>query len=193
MKTNFDRHYRGNRAPFGVYIHAAWFQVRDSHLPAYKRLVDYMNSLPDVYLVTVGQAVDFTRNPRAVTPDTDGQTTTRTTPTTLASTQAQTQTTPQTSTQGQNLTQTTTTIAPLITTVRPAANVTVDFSPLGRSTRRGPQIMETCQKIRQPTCTPKLCQLRKEATNEERWMTSCVVCPDVYPWLGNPLGVRSKK
>lgn len=67
MKENFDRHYYGNRAPFGVFIHAAWFWVRESHFPAYKKLIEYMNSLPDVYLVSVAKAIEFTRNPRAVT------------------------------------------------------------------------------------------------------------------------------
>lgn len=47
---------------------------------------------------------------------------------------------------------------------------------------------EECQVQRTPSCVPKLCQLIKESTGEERWMTSCARCPAVYPWLGNPLG-----
>lgn len=47
---------------------------------------------------------------------------------------------------------------------------------------------DKCEPLRNPSCVPKLCQLVKQTTKEERWMTSCSPCPAVYPWLGNPLG-----
>ncbi|XP_037041560.1 chitin deacetylase 7-like, partial [Bradysia coprophila] len=47
---------------------------------------------------------------------------------------------------------------------------------------------DKCEPLRTPSCVPKLCQLVKQTTREERWMTSCSPCPAVYPWLGNPLG-----
>lgn len=44
-----------------------------------------------------------------------------------------------------------------------------------------------CNSPKQTTCTPNLCRLMKG--KEERYMTSCVeICPEVYPWVGNPLG-----
>lgn len=153
MKSNFERNYLGNRAPFGVFMHAAWFTIRESHLPAYKRLIEYMNSLPDVYLVSVSQAVDYTRKPRPVWEEDQIEEVVATTVSTEAKKEA----------------------------VRGS-----------RAAVKHTQIMDSCQKLREPNCHPKLCQLRKEATDEERWMTSCATCPEVYPWLGNPLGVATR-
>lgn len=147
MKTNFDRHYKGNRAPFGVFIHAAWFLIRDSHWPAYKRLVAHMNSLPDVYLVSVAQSVDYTRNPRAVWEEAE------------------------------------------VVEAPEEDDALLDT----RNTKRHTQILEQCQRVREPTCHANFCQLRKEKTNEERWMSSCATCPEVYPWLGNPLGLAARE
>ena len=65
----------------------------------------------------------------------------------------------------------------------------IEFS---RNPRAG-EPFENCQAIREPTCVPKLCQLTKISTGEERWMTSCASCPAVYPWLGNPLGEAKAK
>lgn len=178
MKSNFDRHYRGNRAPFGVFIHAAWFLVRDSHFPAYLKLVDYMNSLPDVYLVSVNRAVEFTKNPKSIS--VDG-------------------------------------VEPVeepLPEEEPEIDHEVDHevdqeedrevdqeegeqtrvirkrSPVSR---RSTQIFDTCQKLPTPSCIPRLCTVRKESVNEERWMTVCGPCPAVYPWLGNPLGLNNDR
>lgn len=157
MKSNFERHYLGNRAPFGVFIHAAWFLVRDSHFPAYKRLVEYMNTLPDVYMVSVNQAVEYTRNPRPVWEEEASEEEIEE----LHSGEEQYETDP--------------------------------AVPAKRSTVRHTQILDACQKVREPTCHAKLCQLRKEVSNEERWMTSCAQCPEVYPWLGNALGMANRE
>ena len=51
MKRNFLRHYEGNKAPFGIYLHAAWFQVRPNAIQAYSLFLDYLQSLSDVYIV----------------------------------------------------------------------------------------------------------------------------------------------
>lgn len=51
---------------------------------------------------------------------------------------------------------------------------------------------DKCQTQRTPSCVPKLCQLSKQTSHEERWMTSCVRCPAVYPWLKNPMGQANK-
>ena len=39
---------------------------------------------------------------------------------------------------------------------------------------------------RSASCNPQVCELLKG--DEYRYMKSCVTCPEVYPWLGNPLG-----
>lgn len=159
MKSNFDRHYNGNRAPFGVFIHAAWFWIRESHLPAYKRLVEYMNSKPDVYLVSASQAVDYTRNPRPLGQEEEVE-----------------EHEPEVSAQevDENEEQ-------------------EEQEEVGvRVAKRNTQIMASCQKVRESTCHPKLCQVMKESSKEERWMTSCASCPEVYPWLGNPLGLAHR-
>lgn len=116
MIKNFERNYHNNRAPFGVYLHAAWFEKGTHYFEAYTTFLDYLEDLPDVYLVSSHRALEYARNPRAGQP------------------------------------------------------------------------FDECQKVRKPSCVPKLCQLRKESTGHERWMTSCAKCPTVYPWLGNPYG-----
>lgn len=174
MKSNFDKHYNGNRAPFGVFIHAAWFLVRDSHFPAYKRLVAYMNSLPDVYMVSVSQAVDYVRNPvpwfDEEAPEVEVEETT------------DEPTEENNNNNGQEE----------VDEVEEVEEVD-EVVDVRRFTRRGVQILETCQKMPEYNCQPTLCQLTKEVSNEERWMTACVPCPSVYPWLDNPLGEDRRK
>lgn len=41
-------------------------------------------------------------------------------------------------------------------------------------------------EFRSQSCTARTCTLMKE--DEFRYMRSCVVCPQSYPWIGNPLG-----
>jgi hypothetical protein len=64
MTNNFHRIYDSNRAPFGVYIHTAWFLKGENHFGAYKRFIEYLNSQADVYLVSANQVIEYTRNPR---------------------------------------------------------------------------------------------------------------------------------
>ncbi|KAI8347185.1 hypothetical protein EDC96DRAFT_521155 [Choanephora cucurbitarum] len=67
--TNFDRHYNGNRAPFGIYVHP-------THLTKYPTLADptaqkegvvnFIKSLaskPDVWFVTNEQLLQWMQNP----------------------------------------------------------------------------------------------------------------------------------
>lgn len=49
---NFNRHYNGSRAPFGFYVHAAWFDKNPNNFAAYKKFVDYLGNLTDVYIVS---------------------------------------------------------------------------------------------------------------------------------------------
>lgn len=52
MIENFNRSYHTNKAPFGFYVHAAWFNVDESHFPAYIKFIDYLQTLKDVHLVS---------------------------------------------------------------------------------------------------------------------------------------------
>lgn len=52
MIRNFKQHYEGNRAPFGFYVHAAWFARDPVHFEAYLAFIDYLQKLDDVYLVS---------------------------------------------------------------------------------------------------------------------------------------------
>ncbi len=30
LRNNFERHYKSNKAPFGIYFHAAWFVITEN-------------------------------------------------------------------------------------------------------------------------------------------------------------------
>ncbi|EFA00992.1 chitin deacetylase 9 precursor [Tribolium castaneum] len=60
---NFNVQYKGNKAPFGFYIHAAYFAVNPVRLEAYKKFVDYLQGLNDVYLVSPSKAIEWIKNP----------------------------------------------------------------------------------------------------------------------------------
>jgi len=76
LKKNFDVQYEytngGNRAPFGVFTHAAWIVGPDDRPEFAQRkagfiqFLDYLGTLNDVYLVTVSEALEWVRNPTAV-------------------------------------------------------------------------------------------------------------------------------
>lgn len=53
MIKNFKRNYKSNKAPFGFYVHAAWFNVEAIHFQAYVKFIDYLQTLPDVFLVSL--------------------------------------------------------------------------------------------------------------------------------------------
>lgn len=52
MTDNFNVQYKGNRAPFGFYIHAAWFALNENNFLAYKKFIDYVLTLKDAYIVS---------------------------------------------------------------------------------------------------------------------------------------------
>lgn len=65
MIAEFNKQYNGNRAPFGFYVHAAWFseEINPNHLPAYIAFINYLQTLPDVYLASGSQVIDWVKNP----------------------------------------------------------------------------------------------------------------------------------
>ncbi|KAK9739759.1 hypothetical protein QE152_g8712 [Popillia japonica] len=66
IKTNFHRHYDSNKAPFGFYMHAAWFQSNPNNYEAYLQFLDYLESLNDVYIVSIQRALEWVQNPKSL-------------------------------------------------------------------------------------------------------------------------------
>lgn len=50
--TNFERHYLGNRAPFGFHVGQALFSRNAAIYRAAVRFLDVLSNLYDVYMVT---------------------------------------------------------------------------------------------------------------------------------------------
>jgi peptidoglycan/xylan/chitin deacetylase (PgdA/CDA1 family) len=65
LMDNFKRSYNGNRAPFGLYVHAAWFiqGTHSGHWDGYLQFIREIIQKKDVFFVTASQALDWTRNP----------------------------------------------------------------------------------------------------------------------------------
>lgn len=59
---NFERHYRSNRAPFGLYYHASWFLIPHRQ-EGFVKFLDEILKKDDVYLVTALQALEWIKNP----------------------------------------------------------------------------------------------------------------------------------
>uniref|UniRef100_A0A336LSX4 CSON003767 protein n=1 Tax=Culicoides sonorensis TaxID=179676 RepID=A0A336LSX4_CULSO len=62
IMKNFDRHYTTNRAPFGLFYHAAWF-TQPHHKEGFIKFLDKINQMNDVYIVTNWQALQWVRDP----------------------------------------------------------------------------------------------------------------------------------
>ncbi|KAF7281270.1 chitin deacetylase-like protein serp [Rhynchophorus ferrugineus] len=67
LNHNFDRHYEENRAPLGLYFHAAWLKNNPEFLDAFLYWVDeILSNHNDVYFVTMTQVIQWIQNPRTV-------------------------------------------------------------------------------------------------------------------------------
>ncbi|XP_038208466.1 uncharacterized protein LOC119829815 isoform X2 [Zerene cesonia] len=62
---NFDRHYTTNRAPFGLFYHAAWF-TQPHHKAGFIMFLDFINKMKDVWIVTNWQAIQWVRDPTPI-------------------------------------------------------------------------------------------------------------------------------
>ncbi|XP_042880930.1 histone-lysine N-methyltransferase 2D-like isoform X9 [Penaeus japonicus] len=60
---NFERHYTSNRAPFGLYYHAAWFTT-PHHKEGFIAFLDTITAMDDVWLVTNWQLLQWMRDPQ---------------------------------------------------------------------------------------------------------------------------------
>lgn len=63
LMENFNYHYNGNRSPFGIYSHSAWFIGWQWRVNAMNRFLDIIAKLYNVYIVTHTQMLDWVRNP----------------------------------------------------------------------------------------------------------------------------------
>ncbi|RWS12168.1 hypothetical protein B4U79_03702 [Dinothrombium tinctorium] len=62
LMKNFNRHYKSNRAPFGLFYHSAWFTT-PHHKRGFTRFIDEILGLGDVYFTTNWQMLQWMRNP----------------------------------------------------------------------------------------------------------------------------------
>lgn len=65
LNHNFERHYDQNRAPLGLYYHAAWLKNNPEFLDAFLFWIDeILANHNDVYFVTMTQVIQWIQNPR---------------------------------------------------------------------------------------------------------------------------------
>ncbi|XP_060853126.1 uncharacterized protein LOC132930987 isoform X1 [Rhopalosiphum padi] len=65
LMKNFDRHFTSNRAPFGLFYHAAWF-TQPHHKEGFIKFLDNIVSMPEVWIVTNWQAIQWVRDPTSI-------------------------------------------------------------------------------------------------------------------------------
>ncbi len=63
FKTNFDRHYKTNKAPFPLFLHASWLASQPNREKGFFEFIEYLTSLEDVFIVTVQEVVEWMENP----------------------------------------------------------------------------------------------------------------------------------
>jgi len=64
LTLNFMRHYESNRAPLGIYMHAAWLIGHPEMFEALLHWLDQVTEdFPDAYVVSMSQAVEWMKNP----------------------------------------------------------------------------------------------------------------------------------
>lgn len=65
IMKNFERHYTTNRAPFGLFYHAAWF-TQPHHKEGFIKFLDAINAMQDVWIVTNWQMLQWVRDPTPI-------------------------------------------------------------------------------------------------------------------------------
>ena len=68
LMKNFERAYNGNtRAPFGLYMHAAWF-FTEWHYKGYLMFLDEIadnTKYPDVWILPVHAGIEYMKDPKS--------------------------------------------------------------------------------------------------------------------------------
>ena len=68
LSINFQRHYESNRAPLGIYMHAAWFIGRPDMFEALLYWIDQvLADYPEAYFVSMSQAIEWMKSPVKLT------------------------------------------------------------------------------------------------------------------------------
>jgi len=63
LMKNWERVYNGNRAPWGLYAHSGWFDRGDWHYQGYKKFIEYISSLDDVWIVPIREGIEYVKAP----------------------------------------------------------------------------------------------------------------------------------
>lgn len=63
LMSNFDRHYRSNRAPFPIHLRPRWFYEAHYTVEAIQEFLDLLENMGDVYMVTMSQAIKWIQMP----------------------------------------------------------------------------------------------------------------------------------
>ena len=58
LLKNFNRHYKSNRAPIGLFYHSAWFNTAH-HRRGFMKFIDKILTLPDAYFTTNWQMIQW--------------------------------------------------------------------------------------------------------------------------------------
>ena len=67
LTHNFYRHFDQNRAPLGLFFHAAWLKNNPEYLDAFLYWVDeVLESHPEAYFITMTQVIQWIQNPVSV-------------------------------------------------------------------------------------------------------------------------------
>ncbi|XP_059056313.1 chitin deacetylase 8-like [Achroia grisella] len=64
---NFERHYLGTRAPFGVYTHEWYIRANPAVKRAIERFMDLVNNLEDAFMVNSRDVIEWVKNPLNIT------------------------------------------------------------------------------------------------------------------------------
>lgn len=62
LMENFNKHYNGNRTPFGVYLHAAWFLLNENNPRGFENFLDKILELDDVFIINMKDYYTFNPN-----------------------------------------------------------------------------------------------------------------------------------
>ena len=63
LKKNFEDHFEGNRAPFGIHLHGQWVMDND-HLEGLKDFLDWVGA-KNAWFVTVSKLIEWMQFPVA--------------------------------------------------------------------------------------------------------------------------------
>ncbi|KAL3172762.1 hypothetical protein MRX96_012804 [Rhipicephalus microplus] len=65
LRSNFERYYHSNRAPFPVFIHETWLWT-PGRRQGYLSFVDWLLTLDDVFIISVAEVVRFMKDPKPI-------------------------------------------------------------------------------------------------------------------------------